>query len=272
MNHTESDFAASALFEHRFWLQVLGDHGRFIKTALSPDEPEEIGRAARFIQGFDALLQRARIESSLESVRELTRESYEMAKELRVFKLLLLHRQLLGKIGLQLTPTFLNHMVNEVEQYLRLFSHLLHGLPAPVGEEIHHHLVWLQDAYGHASGIAGNLDLTESRLFEMARTFDQHFREYYVKAVELAGYMRANVHRFPALTRFNKEVELEMALFMQFLRELEELRLTREALGTLSPLMADHMAREECYYLIKLAQASERKAPNCNPAKPRTEA
>jgi hypothetical protein len=27
-----------ALFEHRFWLQILGDHARFILNALSPKE------------------------------------------------------------------------------------------------------------------------------------------------------------------------------------------------------------------------------------------
>jgi hypothetical protein len=35
--------------------------------------------------------------------------------------------------------------------------------------------------------------------------------------------------------------------------------------------MADHMAREECYYLMKLAESTEVvKAPYCDPTKPRT--
>jgi hypothetical protein len=36
--------------------------------------------------------------------------------------------------------------------------------------------------------------------------------------------------------------------------------------------MADHMAREECYYLQKLAQSTKVvEQPTCNPTKPRTE-
>ncbi|QHN49727.1 DUF2935 domain-containing protein [Geobacillus stearothermophilus] len=39
-----------------------------------------------------------------------------------------------------------------------------------------------------------------------------------------------------------------------------------------SPLMADHMAREECYYLQKLAETTgEVKALAWDPTKPRTQ-
>ncbi|CAG7650539.1 DUF2935 domain-containing protein [Paenibacillus allorhizosphaerae] len=265
------DFVQSALFEHRFWLQILGDHSRFIKDGLSPEEREEIARAGSFVQAFDQLLMRVREEEQVEKVSELTRDAASWTQQLRAFKLYLLHRHLTGKIRLHLSPSFLSHMVNELEEYMRVLGSLLSGQPAPVYEDIHHHLLWLQDAFGHAASIAGELDMAESRLMKTARTFDREFREFYVKAVELAGYMRANIRKFPALSRFNKEVELEMALFQQFLRELEELRLTREALGTLTPLMADHMAREECYYLTKLSQVTELNSPNCDPTKPRTE-
>ena len=44
-----TNYTAAVLFEHRFWLQVLGDHARFIKDALSPDERDEIQSAEYFI-------------------------------------------------------------------------------------------------------------------------------------------------------------------------------------------------------------------------------
>jgi hypothetical protein len=271
VNQHQPDFIASALYEHRFWLQVLGDHARFIKNALSPDEVEEIARSICFIQSFDKLLEIARQETAPARIIELTSGAFQKAQELRAFKLHLLERQLTGKIGFLLTPTFLNHMVNEIEEYLRILAFLESGEAVPVFDEIHHHLVWLTDAAGHAAAITGNLDMTEKRLMDMSRTFEQHFQDYYQKAIELAGYMRANISKFPALSRFNKEVELEMALFSQFLRELEAMSLSREMLTVLTPLMADHMAREECYYLTKVAQVSETKPPQCDPAKPRTE-
>lgn len=85
----------------------------------------------------------------------------------------------------------------------------------------------------------------------------------------MAGYLRTNLSTFPALEKMNADVTLEIKLFQHFLLELEELELSAQALGTLSPLMADHMWREECYYLTKLAESTKTEKPNCDPAKPR---
>lgn len=266
------DYETSARFEHRFWLQVLGDHARFIRDALSPVEQEEIRRAEAFIDSLDRLLADARGELAGGELAALTRAANERARGIRSFKLHLLSRHLTGKIGLLLSPSFLNHMVNEVEEYLRVLEALLEGKPAPVYHPLHHHLVWLQDAYGHAASIAGDLDMAEKGLMKKAQKFTKHFTDFYVKAVELAGYLRTSLRDFPALRRFNSETELEMKLFQHFLAELLELRMTKEALGVFSPLMADHMFREECYYLIKLAQSSGTELPACDPTKPRAEA
>ncbi|WP_144553714.1 DUF2935 domain-containing protein [Peribacillus simplex] len=46
----------AARFEHRFWLQILGDHSRFIHESLAPIELENIEIALEFIQIFDTLL------------------------------------------------------------------------------------------------------------------------------------------------------------------------------------------------------------------------
>ncbi|RKJ59405.1 DUF2935 domain-containing protein, partial [Butyricicoccus sp. 1XD8-22] len=49
-------FLKSAVYEHRFWLQVLGDHSRFIHDSLYPSEKSDIEKATFFIQHFDKLL------------------------------------------------------------------------------------------------------------------------------------------------------------------------------------------------------------------------
>ena len=90
---------------------------------------------------------------------------------------------------------------------------------------------------------------------EKSHKFTKHFEEFYIKATELTGYLRTNLTKFPALERFNNEVELEMRLFKTFLHELEEMELSAEVLGTFTAPMADHMAREEQYYLTKLAES-----------------
>jgi hypothetical protein len=265
------DYETAAVYEHRFWLQILGDHTRFIHQALSPGEQEEIHRASCFIHAWDQLLQLARGEMGNTLLEYLNQEAFQKAEELRAFKLHLLKRQLTGSVGLNLPPAFINHMVNEVEEALSIFSHLLRKQSPPLGNPLHLHLLWLQDAVGHAGSIHDGLDLTELKLKMLSHDFMKQFEQYYLKAVEFAGFLRTNLGRYPALNRFNKEIELEMALFVEFLRELKEMRITHETLGTLTPLMADHMAREELYYLTKLSLVTEGVRPSGDPASPRVE-
>jgi len=265
------NYEEAACFEHRFWLQVLGDHARFIKDSLSVDEAVELERAFCFITAFDGLLGRAREDLNTAQWVELSREAYGKAQEIRAFKLHLIERHLTGQIKMTLPPTFINHMVNEVEEYIRILGFLTAGAVPPCPEAVHLHLQWLLDAAGHSASINGFLDPVEKRLKSVSEEFTKSFEHFYIKAVEMAGYMRTQIHRFPALSRFNRQVELEMLLFTEFLRELEEMELKAESLSALSPLLADHMVREECYYLTKLSMVSEVHPPQCDPTKPRRE-
>ena len=135
-------FEKTARFEHCFWLQILGDHSRFIYEALAPVQKEEIEKASIFITVFDTLLNHAK---SIDSMRLTARAEVEVIK-LREFKLELLRKHLIGKIKIHLSPTFFNHMINELEEYKRSLKHLKAGQVPPVYHELHHHLVWLLDA------------------------------------------------------------------------------------------------------------------------------
>jgi hypothetical protein len=260
-----TSYEQAARFEHGFWLQILGDHARFIHDSLAPSEKEEIETAKYFIQTFDQLL--ATVNTS--DLIQLSRKANEEANNIRSFKLEILQKHLVGKIKMQLGPTFINHMVNEVEEYILVLKYLQKGEIPPLFHELQHHLIWLLDAAGHAGAISDNMDRIENKIKEKSDDYTKKFEAFYLKAVELAGFLRANVTSFPALDRFNQDVSLEMKLFMGFLDEIEELELSKQALGTFDALMADHMSREECYYLTKLAQSTNLSPPTCDPAKPR---
>lgn len=264
--------SSSALFEHRFWLQILGDHSRFIFNSLSPKETQAIHTAQQFIVSFDQLLDRARKASTEAEAGPISQQALPLTTELRKFKLDLLQRLLFGKVAVGLPPTFFNHMVNELEEYLRILTDLVAGKPVPQFNAIHHDFLWLLDAVGHAASIASGLDPVEQDLIQKSMKFEKHFEHLYLKSIELAGYMRTHLREFPAFKKFHKDINLEMKLFVGFLAELEEMQLTAEVLDRISPLIPDHMMREECYYLTKLASLGLVPGPNCDPTKPRTEA
>ncbi|MGD6967973.1 DUF2935 domain-containing protein [Rossellomorea vietnamensis] len=265
-------FEEKALYEHRFWLQILGDHARFIRDTLSPLEKEEINRAEQFIVNMDQLLEMSRQPLSGQKLEDLTSMAAKQTEKLRTFKLSLVRKKLTGKVVLGLGETFINHMVNELEEYIKILDHLLKNEEVPDFHPVHHHLLWLADAAGHAGAINDSLDLSEKKLKEQGTEFQKDFEAFYLKAIELAGYMRTGLLEFPALTKFNEDVELEMKIFKSFLDELEEWEMNNKLLGSFSALMADHMGREECYYLIKLYESAGTQLPECDPTAPRVKA
>ncbi|MBB3111453.1 deoxyadenosine/deoxycytidine kinase [Paenibacillus phyllosphaerae] len=261
-----------AWFEHQFWLQILGDHARFILNALSSREKQDIERAEAFKKAFDDLLEQARLNGKGLSLSALNKQADEAVQALRSFKLNLLDRRLLNQVQIALTPTFLNHMVNELEEYLKILQALIAGKDVPIYHPLHHDLIWLPDAAGHAAAIASDLDGVEKRLMKKSKEFEKHFEQFYLKAVELTGYLRTMRQSYPSISKFHKDIDMEMNVFQGFLQEIEHLDLSAELLSRINPLMPDHMFREECYYLMKLAQSGQVPPPSCNPAKPRIEA
>lgn len=259
------------LFEHRFWLQILGDHSRFIYSALTPKETKNIQLAYHFITEFDQLLYQARLPDASNALDQLNKKSYDLTLQLRKFKLDILDLLLIRQIEIGLSPTFINHMLNELEEYMNILLALLGGKGVPIFAALHHDLLWLADAGGHAASIASDLDAVEKRLIKKSKLFEQNFNEFYLRAIELSGYTRTMRTNFPALAKFHTDVNMEMSIFMAFLTELENIDLSAELLSRLNPLVPDHMYREECYYLLKLAQVGAIIAPECDPTKPRVE-
>lgn len=264
------DLKSETLFEHRFWLQVLGDHSRFILGALSPQEKGNIQKANYFKNLFDDLLKKVRMELNMEELNKLNSLAYNAACQIRSFKLYIIEEHLIGKIKINLPPTFINHMVNEVEEYLLILCCIMNKQPYLLNP-VHYHKIWLLDGSGHAASIASSLDMAEQELIKKSMKFRKKFDSLHQKSLEMKGYMRTGLLKFPALSKLNKDVEVEMTFFKTFLKELEKLILEKKVLGYLKPLMTDHMYREECYYLSKLSMVSEVKKPECEPDKPRIE-
>lgn len=246
------------LFEHHFWLQILGDHSRFIFNALSPLETAYIREADKFIEIFDNLLEKSYKADSDEEIAELNSEAYSAAMKIREFKLSIITKQIKDKIKIGLPPTFINHMVNELEEYLCIIDSLKIG-KIPASYDIHLHLLWLPDGVGHALSVSSSLDMTEKELIKKSKAYSKIFTDLYLRTIEFKGYTRTGIYDFEALRKHNDDADESMTSFKEFLKYLKESILNKKTLGTLSPMMADHMYREESYYLTKLSMASHKK-------------
>jgi hypothetical protein len=260
-----------ALFEHSFWLQIMGDHSRFIFYSLAPTESEYIVLAQEFIILYDQLLEQVRNKMSDTDWNNFNKKVYETTYRFREYKLELLSMSLTSDLKVHLPPSFFNDMLNELEEYLFILSSIMNG-QNPSLNPLHYHMLWLTDAVGHAASVAAELDFVEKDLINRAKQFEIQFQDQNIKAQIMNGFLRTQLSNFPALDRFNEQVSIAITAFMDFLEHLRDQRMDGKVLGTLMPLMADHMAREECYYLCKLSQTADIiLRPDCDPGRPRVE-
>lgn len=261
----------NALFENRFWLQIMGDHARFIFFSLAPTESEYLVTSQEFIILFDQLLDQSHKHLSETELNGLYRKAYEATYRLREFKLELLTMSLTSDFKSHLTSSFYNGMLNELEEYLFILNSLMTG-HSPLLHPLHYHMLWLADAAEHAASLTATLDNIEKKQINQSNQYEIEFQDLYLKALTMNGFLRTQLLEFPSLDKYNEQAKNMIADFMEYLENLRDQRLDIKILGSLMPLMADHMAREECYYMWKLYQTTNNiKKPECDPTRPRVE-
>ncbi|HEY8464999.1 MAG TPA: DUF2935 domain-containing protein [Bacillota bacterium] len=233
-----------------FWSEIMGDHARFIIDAIKPGNPNTVRMAEKFINQFDRIFQRVRSEAPTDP--DLLNEASTTTMQFREFKRELLEQSLRKMPVTALTPTFYNHMLNELEQFLNLLNQL-QAEGTVQRNNLGVHLLWVLDAAGHAAIVMSNLDKVEYLYREEAKAFENSFDKLYLKAVEIAGYYRSDPTAVqPVLQGFNRQIINIMQEFIAYLTELREGTRTLEIVGSLVPLVPDHMLRETHYYLKQI--------------------
>lgn len=265
----DQNYVEASLFEHRFWLQILGDHARFIFDSLSPKEENYIKKAHYYIKAYDQLLNEARKPLSINELESINNQAVELTNAFKEFKFDIQRRLLVGKMSTSLPPTLVNHMINELEEYQKVLVYIVNNQTPVIENPIAYHLMWVLDTMGHADQLIRFLDATEKNLIEKRNYFSKQFCDYYYKTVEIAGYMRTGLKVFPALSKFNKQIEYEVELFNRYVNDLKHMASENQLLGPLPVLLTDHYLREHCYYLTKLAMATKTELPKCDATRPR---
>lgn len=235
----------------------MRDHSEFFLISLSHREAESINTAACFKSTFISLLNEAKSLSGNCSpainVEQLVNKIMPVLISFINFKRLTLRRLLECCIELNLPPTFVNHMINEAMEFYRELCKInAASTLSPTAENILLHKTWLPDASGHAASIASFLDPVEERLIKEADKFKIEFNALFIKANELDKMLERACLEDGSLEWLNKEVENKINEFVCYLEKIKELRCKCRILGTLKPLIPDHMIREEKYYISNI--------------------
>jgi hypothetical protein len=155
-----------------FWVTVMRDHTDFFLRGLSGKEEELIKNTEYFKDSWNS------IENELSKIMDKTIQSlsptlinniYSTLVDFINFKEYLLKQSLICKIEINIPPTFLNHTINEANEFYRELDILHTNTRLNATEEnTHLHKIWLLDNYGHADSIDFGLDFSEKELKEEA--------------------------------------------------------------------------------------------------------
>lgn len=173
----------------------------------------------------------------------------------------ILQQQLDGNIKIMLTPTFINHMLNEMDFMKRILDNdgIIDDLMLDYTNKI-----WLLDAKGHAEALKHDLDSTEYFHMKKLKKFMKKFDKLLECAKEVKGFKRT-LKEFPKQDIMHLKIEEIMNEFIDILLFLREKKASNEVLARFTILVPDHMYREEFYYLRCLGFAAD------DPTQPRIE-
>jgi hypothetical protein len=278
---------AEALRENWFWTSIFRDHAAFIHDNLGPDQDQLVRWAAGFRDTLSQLhteaaqaaqaagisgpagayalagrpaeeplsgLEGRELLGAEQQAQRLSQTLLQSISSLKSFKEDVLQRKLDCKIKLALGEVIIAHMIVEAEEAQRVLGRVRSMAPLPPSLQVlHHHLVWLPDAAGHAALIHSAADGVEENLLDVTQNFKQTFNGMQIKALELYSMLRIAPRMVGALRRLNQDSMAQIGLFRAFLTELREHLEGCEVLGgNLVPALADHMLREELYYTEKI--------------------
>ncbi len=237
MNNNGATQAVDINFEVDFWSRIIGDHMIFLGKTLHKNETGYHRRVSEIKQLADNLYNRV-------NVHFLDKDASYLAMMSRQLKLDIIRDILAGDISISLSATFINHMLNENEEMIRV----LNGEPTSIS---HINKLWLSDAYGHAEQLGCMLDPIEKKLKKDLKKIVKKFKKHYLMNEEFIGFDRT-ILESARKDKHNEKIEEHIGEFIDLLEELMEKKVNKEVIATFSTLVPDHMIREENYYLAKL--------------------
>lgn len=237
-----------------FWTGIMRDHAIFQINSFSPSEANYVRSSMQYMNFFQQTLNRLEGGESLEDVIPVLINGLVSFIN---YKKILLNGLMTCRIQMNLPPSLINHMINEAMEFKDLLvmpEKIDLRMPLQLAKWIK---TWVLDASGHAAAIAAFLDPVEGLLAGETKKFMEDFSKLTLKASELELMISRTGIKYEALKYLAHEAVEMMERFILLLEKVKMLRMTCRilAMGTLSPLLPDHMIREHRYFINKIKAA-----------------
>ncbi len=229
-----------------FWLGILRDHTIFIYNSLGPSEKEAARRAESLRYIFENLMKNPGGAAAGDAARA--------TRELIMFKTNLLARCLHCQVVIHLNPSDLNVMINEALEFFRILGELPPLSQDRAARLLHLMRLWIPDAATHSAMLYRVLDPDEHKLLQELQNYEWNFNLMFLKTILKTQMYEKLAADFPSLYEMIPEARQSVESHIVLLNAMERRLESCTVENTGSPLMADHMLREERYFLNQLTQ------------------
>lgn len=236
----------------RFWLRIIQDHMVFIMERTLMESHGKI--ATQLYNRTEELKNTSNI------LNKLT-ELILLVTEVRQFKIQLLNINSNTKPEVLLPPTFISHMLNEIEKFNFILIFYAQNKQLPPIFSLNEHELWLADICGHLQTIKDNLDPVEQLLAKRVYKHKKLFQKLHNKAIEFICYTKHEIVPANAVATLNQQAALETLVYLALVREILALIENKSALGILDERMLIHMFFEQVYFLKSLNQSIDNYSP-----------
>jgi hypothetical protein len=247
------------LQEHRFWVEVLEDHARFVRDHLPPEEAEWADWAERYIDMFwklRGLLSKVKETSAPDSpiMKAVAKEIHSVAYGYYRLEGQLQHLKLNNKLRIRLSAEYFNGTLNENQEYLRLLNDYMQGKepkPLPLTDLMG---MWLEDQIEHAALLHRILQEKGSTFAEEALLIHQSLVQSAAENHSIQSYLRFTPPGFPIqLEHARATSESAVRLYQLVTRTLDSHQL-QPSLSQITVRLLEHYLPETRYFLIKLSK------------------
>jgi hypothetical protein len=241
-------------FDHYIiWFRIIRDHMSFIQKHIN--DAQITNTTTKFFEMAETLRQSA-MEKNPRTLNQLNENAIILVDNVKQFKTSLLDMHVRVSLPLLLPPTFISHMLNELEKFrFMIYGMKTNGKFPPI-MSMNEHKLWILDIVGHLDGIYNNIDAVNKFIRKRVRKQKKLFMKLSNSVEEFNCYLKHGIcSDFTALNQLNISVVAETILYLRLVNEVQELIKAKIVLGTIDEEMLLHMILEEMYYLSGLKES-----------------